>query len=323
MQQEVSVFLYLGFLDSGKTEYIQETLEDNSMETGERTLLLICEEGENEYAPEKFAVKEVVKVTLESEEEYNRQNLEAIVKKHKIERVFLEFNGTWELKKFFDERPENWFLSAVMTFFDSTTFLNYNRNFRPRVFDKLEFTQLVVFNRFKREYDKETFHKIVRAVPRRVDLGIPRFSEIVYEYPDRTFEYDDLPDPMPFDVNAPIIQIEDRDFAWFYRDLNENTAQYAGKKVHFKGLCAVSKKLPSGSFVLGRHIMTCCEADIAYNGFPVKAGKLADGVSHRDWVEITATIKIEYHSAYRGVGPVLIAEKLEHCEPPEERVVTY
>ena len=48
-QQEVSVFLFLGFLESGKTKFIQETLEDERMNTGERTLLLVCEEGEEEY----------------------------------------------------------------------------------------------------------------------------------------------------------------------------------------------------------------------------------------------------------------------------------
>ena len=52
MQQEVSVYLFLGFLESGKTKFIQETLEDPRMENGENTVLLICEEGEEEYSPE-------------------------------------------------------------------------------------------------------------------------------------------------------------------------------------------------------------------------------------------------------------------------------
>ena len=39
--EDVSVYLFLGFLDSGKTKFIQETLEDKRMENGENTLLLI------------------------------------------------------------------------------------------------------------------------------------------------------------------------------------------------------------------------------------------------------------------------------------------
>ena len=68
---EISVYLFLGFLDSGKTKFIQETLEDARMNTGERTLLLICEEGEEEYAPEKFKVKNVAIERIEKVEDLN------------------------------------------------------------------------------------------------------------------------------------------------------------------------------------------------------------------------------------------------------------
>lgn len=130
---------------------------------------------------------------------------------------------------------------------------------------------------------------------------------------------------MPFDVNAPIIEIDDRDFAWFYRDLAENTEGYAGKTVRFKGMAAVSAKVPKGCIVLGRHIMTCCEADIAYDGFVVKLNGLVTGVKTRDWLTVTAKIAVEYNSVYRAEGPVLIAEKAERSDPPaqDEIVVTY
>ena len=128
---------------------------------------------------------------------------------------------------------------------------------------------------------------------------------------------------MPFDVTAPVIEIEDRDFAWFYRDLAEKTEEYVGKKVRFKGMAAVSKRVPKGYIVLGRHIMTCCEADISYDGFAVKIDKLLSGVETRDWLTVTAVITVENSPVYRGEGPVLIAEKAERAEPPEEIVVTY
>ena len=88
-------------------------------------------------------------------------------------------------------------------------------------------------------------------------------------------------------------------------------------------MAAVTKKVPKGYVVLGRHIMTCCEADIAYDGFAVKTNGLAEGIKTREWLTVTAKINIEYNSIYRSKGPVLIAEKLERCDPPEERVVTY
>lgn len=285
------------------------------METGERTLLLVCEEGEEEYRPEKFNVKNVVKVQLESAEELNMQNLEDIAARHGIERVVVEYNGAWMLQQFFDAMPENWVINQMMTFFDAGTFLNYNRNMRQLVFDKIQMTQMVVFNRFKGEFDKMEFHKAVRGISRRPD--------IVYEYLGGNPEFDDIEDPLPFDVNAPVIEIEDRDFAWFYREMAEKTQEYVGKRVRFKGMAAISKKVPRGYIVLGRHIMTCCEADIAYDGFAVNVNKLLKGIKTRDWLTVTAKIVYEYNSVYRAQGPVLVAESLEFADPPEELVATY
>lgn len=313
--EEVSVYLFLGFLESGKTKFIQETLEDPRMETGENTLLLICEEGVEEYEPEKFAVKNVAVVTLESSDELNMENLEALTAKYNAQRIVVEYNGTWLLQQFFDAMPESWVINQMMTFFDANTFLNYNANMRQLVFDKVQMTQMVVFNRFKGEFEKIEFHKVVRGISRRPD--------IVYEYIGGKAEFDEIEDPLPFDVNAEIIEIEDRDFAWFYRDMAENTQSYIGKTVKYKGMAAVSKKTPSGCVILGRHIMTCCEADIAYDGFAVKTCGLLNGIKTRDWLTVTAKIVYEYNAAYRAKGPVLIAEKLEIAEPPAEIVATY
>lgn len=313
--QDVSVYLFLGFLESGKTKFIQETLEDPRMENGERTMLLVCEEGVEEYEPEKFQVNNVVVVTLENASELTVQTLESLTAKHKAQRVIVEYNGTWLLQQFFDAMPESWVINQMMTFFDSNTFLNYNTNMRQLVFDKIQMTQMVVFNRFKGEYDKMQFHKTVRGVSRRPD--------IVYEYQGGKPEFDEIEDPMPFDVDAPVIEIEDRDFAWFYRDMAENTQSYIGKTVKYKGMAAVSKKTPSGCVILGRHIMTCCEADIAYDGFAVKTCGLLKDIKTRDWLTVTAKIVYEYNAAYRAEGPVLIAEKLEIAEPPAEIVATY
>ncbi len=313
--QEISVYLFLGFLESGKTKFIQETLEDPRMESGERTMLLVCEEGEEEYSPEKFNVKNVAVVTLESAEELTMENLTALTVKHRAQRVVVEYNGTWLLQQFFDAMPENWVINQMMTFFDADTFLNYNQNMRQLVFDKIQMTQMVVFNRFKGEFDKMDFHKVVRGVSRRPD--------IVYEYIGGKAEFDEIEDPLPFDVDAPVIEIEDRDFAWFYRDVAEKTQSYIGKTVKFKGMAAVSRKVPSGYIVLGRHIMTCCEADIAYDGFAVKVNGLLKDVKTRDWLTVTAKIAYEYNSVYHSQGPVFVAEKLEVAEPPEEPIATY
>ncbi len=315
MQEEVSVYLFLGFLESGKTKFIQETLEDPRMENGEKTLLLVCEEGEEEYAPSKFKVKNVAVETIDGADELNTEHLTALTEKHGAQRVVVEYNGTWLLQQFFDAMPESWVINQMMTFFDSATFLNYNANMRQLVFDKIQMTQMVVFNRFRGEYAKEEFHKTVRAISRRPD--------IVYEYIGGKAEFDEIEDPLPFDVNAPVIEIADRDFAFFYRELSEKPQEYIGKTVRFKGMAAVSRKVPAGYIIIGRHIMTCCEADIAYDGFALKHCGLLKDIKTRDWLMVTAKVTYGYNAAYRSQGPVLEAEKIERALPPEQVVATY
>ena len=316
--QDVSVFLFLGFLESGKTKFIQETLEDPRMNNGERTLLLVCEDGEEQYDRAKFAVKNVAVETIEDREHLNEYTLNYLTRKYRAERVFVEYNGTWMLQDFFDAMPESWVINQMMTFFDAATFLSYNANMRQLVYDKIFMTQMVVFNRFKGEMAKEDFHKVVRAITRRAD--------IVYEYIGGKAVFDDIVDPMPYDMEAPVIEIADRDFALFYRDLSENPKAYEGKTVKFRGMAAVSKKVPQGFIVIGRYIMTCCEADIAYDGFALRGeGLLPEDVKTKDWLMVTAQIEYGYNAVYRGEGPILIAKSVERSQPlpPEEAVATF
>ncbi len=311
---ETPVYLFLGFLESGKTKFIQETLEDERFDTGERTLLLVTEEGEEEYDPSRFAVKNVTVVTLEKKEEFNEENLTRLQESCKAKRVLVEYNGMWLLDEFYKAMPEGWMINQVMTFIDSKTFLSYNANMRQLMFDKIQNTQMVVFNRLPEEQDKMEFHKLVRAITRRAD--------IVYEHIDGKAEYDDIEDPLPFDVKAPVIDIEDRDYAFFYRDLSENMEDYIGKTVKFKGMVATDKRLPPDNIVIGRHIMTCCEADIQYSGLACILPQAME-LKTRDWLEITAKIEMQEHTIYRGKGPVLLAKKAERCTPPEEQLATF
>ena len=311
---ETPVYLFLGFLESGKTKFIQETLEDERFDTGEWTLLLVTEEGEEEYDPSRFAVKNVTVVTLDKKEEFNEENLTRLQESCKAKRVLVEYNGMWLLDEFYKAMPEGWMINQVMTFIDSKTFLSYNANMRQLMFDKIQNTQMVVFNRLPEEQDKMEFHKLVRAITRRAD--------IVYEHIDGKAEYDDIEDPLPFDVKAPVIDIEDRDYAFFYRDLSENMEDYIGKTVKFKGMVATDKRLPPDNIVIGRHIMTCCEADIQYSGLACILPQAME-LKTRDWLEITAKIEMQEHTIYRGKGPVLLAKKAERCTPPEEQLATF
>lgn len=312
---ETPVYLFLGFLESGKTKFIQETLEDPRFSTGEKTLLLVTEEGEVEYETIKFANAESVDlVVLDDKDQLTEEYLTQLQLKYDAERVVVEYNGTWMLQDFFNAMPEGWLVSQIMTFFDARTFLNFNANMRQFTFDKIQNTQLVVFNRYSTAVDKMELHKIVRGISRRCD--------IVYEQADGKAEFDEIEDPLPFDINAPVIEIADRDYAFFYRDLTENLEAYIGKTVKFKGLVARDHRLSPQDIVIGRHVMTCCEADIEYSGFACVLPQAMD-LQTRDWINVTGKIEFQKHRIYKGKGPVLIAERVIVCEQPEEQLATF
>lgn len=313
LPEETPVYLFMGFLESGKTKFIQETLEDKRFFSGEKTLLLVTEEGEEEYDPSKFAERNVTVQTAEKED-MTAENLAKWQLESDSDRIIVEYNGMWTLDTLFEAMPEGWFLTQSMAFFDTATFLSYNKNMRQLTFDKIKNAQMVVFNRFPQGEKKEEYHKTVRAITRQAD--------IVYEHADGKAEYDDTIDPMPYDMNAPVIEIEDRDYALFYRDLTENMDAYIGKTVRFKGLVVSDNRLPENSIVIGRHIMTCCEADIQYSGLACIMLRPIQ-LKTRDWAEITAKIAYERHTVYKGKGPVLMAGEIKKCEPPEEQLATF
>ena len=103
---EIPVYLFTGFLESGKTLFIQDTLEDSRFNAGEKTLLLVCEEGEEEYRPDKFSGRNVTIETIEDAEELTEEHLAGLLAKAGAERVLVEYNGMWNIQQFYDAMPE-------------------------------------------------------------------------------------------------------------------------------------------------------------------------------------------------------------------------
>ena len=312
--RQIPVYLFTGFLEAGKTKFIQETLEDKRFNSGERMLLLVCEEGIEEFEPEEFASPNVKLKAVENESDLTSENLIAWRRAADAERVLVEYNGMWMLDTLYGALPEGWLVAQEFMFADAGTFLTYNANMRQLCYDKLKSAELVVFNRFRADMDKMEFHKVVRGASRRADIA--------YESADGKVAYDDIEDPLPFDLDAPVVEIADSDYALWYRDMSEDTKKYSGKTVRFKGRCLRRKGVPANSFIIGRHIMTCCEADIAFSALICNL----DGQpmpENDEWVVLTAKMDYKFHRSYGRRGPVLTAVSIERTEPPAQQVATF
>ena len=243
------------------------------------------------------------------------KQLETLAKKHKIDRVVAELNGMQQVGDIYSRFPEDWVVAQEVMFADTTTIMTYNANMRNLVMDKLVGAQMVVFNRLQPGADVMPFHKLARAANRRID--------ILYDYTDGSTKFDDIEDPLPFDINAPVIQVKDEDYALWYRDVTEEPMKYHGKTICFKGQVAMLRREKKGMFAPGRFVMTCCVDDIEFCGIPCVYERSAE-LKSRSWVMVTAKITAEKHPLYKGeLGPVLSALEVLPADPAEPDVATF
>ena len=311
---EAAVYLFTGFLEAGKTKFIAETMRDPAFNDGKRKMLVItCEEGEEELDPSDFGAN-VSFASFTEEQAITPDRLTAMAKRAGADIIVIEYNGMWSLDTLYRALPESFMVYQEIMIVDSTTALNYNANMRQLMVDKLTGCEMVIFNRTDAATDKMALHKLVRGVSRR--------ASIAYEDMDGEVEFDTIEDPLPYDINAPVIDIKDEDFAIFYRDMTEEFDKYRGKCVRFLGIAALDSSLPNSHFAIGRHIMTCCADDIAYRGVVAK-GMGGLKIATRDWVVVEGRLDEEYSKLYRAKGPVLTVSKIQRAQKPKEEVVTF
>ena len=318
MAKQIPVYLFTGFLESGKTKFAQETLEDENFNNGENILLLVCEEGVEEYEPSTFAAPNVFIEIIQDESELNADHLNTLRKKHRCDYVMVEYNGMWTLDTLYNNMPREWVVAQEFLFVDSRTFLNYNNNMRQQMVDKFQSCELAVFNRFPSgdEELKLQIHKIVRAVNRRCDIA--------FETPDGKITYDDIQLPLPYDLSAPVAEIQDGDYALFLQDIMDEAGKYQDKVVKLKGkVVSKSRSLKPGYFYFGRDVMTCCANDIRF--IPLAAEwKDVPALKNLGWYTVTARVDIRVlPNVYNGPGPVLHVESIEPSPPPAQEVATF
>lgn len=305
-----------GFLESGKTSFILETLNDREFSRGERTLVIACEDGEIEYDEKILKASKSVVEFIEDEDDFNPENLTALVEKHRPSRVMLEYNGMWSLRDMEQKAPKNWVFYQIFMFVDHTRFDVYLNNMRQLLSDNIAVADIVIFNRCEQgKVDKKRLRRILKSLNPRIDM--------MFEYMDgeveQGFQGDD---EMPFDVNADPIEIVHDDFGLWYVDIMSNSKRYNNRNIRVRGMVFRAKNVPKGYFVISRRAMTCCANDIQVVGILVKCpdeSKFKDG----DWVEVTGRIVGEKQEVYRGVGPVILARSVAPTEKADSELVYF
>ena len=311
MEPSVMVYLMTGFLDSGKTQFLKFTLQQDYFQIDGKTLLILCEEGEEEYNPMEMLRYGVVMETVEDQDELTEEYLEEMNRKHEPDRVVIEYNGMWKVSDFEAMKlPEGWGIEQKLTTVDASTFQMYLTNLKPLFVEMVRGAELVLFNRC-------TDLKPLPGYRRSVKVVSPQ-AEVIFE--DENGEIENIfEDDVPYDLKAPVIKIAREDYGIWYVDMMENPDRYRGKTVEFTAKVLKPRAFPSKVFLPGRMAMTCCADDTTFLGYVCRsayAPKLKPG----QWVTVRAKVRYANVSVYRGEGPVLEAETITPAEPIDELV---
>lgn len=309
----VPIYLVNGFLDSGKTTLLHDTMSMDYFNDGQRTVLLRCEDGESEYDPTFLEKHNTKLVAIEDEDQLTAEFFSKLKGLYKPERILIEYNGMWPMETILTARmPRDWGIFQIITVIDGSTFALYQSNMQSMIVDMVSQADMVLFNRCKADQPLAGYKRSVRAVN--------RMAEIVFE-DDKGIELE-VEDILPYSLDSSTITLEDDDYGIWYLDIQEHPERYLNKTVSFKAQAMTSPKLPKGSFVPGRNAMTCCEDDIRFFGFLCKYPAVKS-LTTGQWIHVTATIRWEHSPVYKDEGVVLYAQSIEDALRPEDPLVYF
>lgn len=299
------LFLINGFLEAGKTQFLEFTMEQDYFRSEGKSLLIVCEEGDTQYDVKKLEKNRTEVVYVDSMDKLTPQYLDELEVVYQPERVLMEWNGMWNQEGL--RLPPDWTVYQQITIIDGSTFPLYVQNMKPLLGAMVRGSELVIMNRCDGIPDDKltAYRRTIRAMSRE--------SEIVLEDKNGEIEQATLEEDLPYDMNGDVIQIKPRDYGIWYIDCMDQPERYKDKVVEFTAMVYRSPKFPKDCFVPGRMAMTCCEADMSFLGFLCKWENM-ENLKTKQWVKVRARIGVEYQKEYRGEGPVLYGEQVEPAE---------
>ncbi|MCI9532151.1 MAG: GTPase [Lachnospiraceae bacterium] len=311
---EIPVYLFTGFMDSGKSSLIRETLIEGDFSENGNTLLILCEDGEVEFDENELLKANTKLAAIEEEAAFTAEKLQELSQTYRPDQVFIEYNGTWQMSTFLEmEHPKGWTLVQSLATVDATTFEMYLANMRSMILEQLFEADVVIINRCTDDTPKAKFRRAIKVINRK--------AQIAYEREDGTIDENDM-EELPYDLSQDVVDITDMDYGIWYMDALDDPKKYEGKKVRFLALVYRPEKMKKGVMIPGRFAMTCCVDDITFVGFKCRYAKAAE-IPHRSWITITAEMRHEFALEYKGKGPVLYALDVQPAEKPADELIYF
>jgi uncharacterized membrane protein YcgQ (UPF0703/DUF1980 family) len=313
----VPVFIFTGFLESGKTTFINnEWLKESIFHDGSKTVLIQCEEGVETFNEWELNKSNISLIKLDDPSQYTQQLLADINEKYHPDNVIIEKCTSQTVEEMFSfDYPEDWGISDIITLLDASTFDMYSRNMGKLMLQQYQYASIVVFNRCDENTSKQKFRANIKA-------SNPQAS--VY-FQDLEGNIEQFEGELPFDYNQDTIVLEDIDYGLFYIDLMDNPERYENKTITFKGQCVQPKGFPKTAIASGRKAMTCCADDVQF----LRLLCLCDNIKmpkFKDWDWLTVTGVMNLHSLPESPDqpmPVLTLTDLQKSEPAQTEMVYF
>ena len=300
--EQLPVFVINGFLEAGKTQFMKFTMQQEYFKTEGNTLLIVCEEGDEEYDEKLLSSTHTTIKYIEDIKDFTIQNMEKFTKEVNPERILIEWNGLWEQDKL--EIPDIWFINQMITIYDTSTLDLYikNKDLKAYMGKMLINSELVICNRADNNDEDilSTYHLQIKAMAPN--------AEIIFEGEEGEIT-GDFSINLPYNLDDKKLIIKPEDYGVFYIDIMDRTEKYDTKEVEFTAQVVRPEGIGDDVLITGRRAMTCCEADIRFLGF-VCNYRGAKNFKNKDWVKIKGKIKVEVNKQYRAKGPVIYADEV-------------
>ena len=300
--ERLPIFVINGFLEAGKTQFMKFTMQQEYFQTEGNTLLIVCEEGDEEYDKELLESTHTTVKYIDDISDFTKEKMVEFTKEVDPERILIEWNGLWEQDKI--QIPDIWYVNQMITVYDTSTLDLYikNKDLKAYMGKMLKDSELVICNRAD-DIDEEilsTYHLQIKAMAPN--------AEIIFEGEEGEIT-GDFSINLPYNLDDSKLVIKPEEYGIFYVDAMDRTEKYDGKEVEFVAQVVRPDGIGDDILIPGRRAMTCCEADIQFLGF-VCHYKGAKNFKNKDWVKVKGKIKYEMSPQYRAKGPVIYANDI-------------
>lgn len=312
---KIPVYVFAGFLESGKTSFIKDTLLDPGFTSGEKTLIIACEDGEEEFDKGFLDATRSTLLMIEDPDDFKGAKLVKAGRKERPDRVVIEFNGMWDLSMLDTELPHNWELYQIITTINAETYEVYLNNMGSKIMEHAGNSELIVFNRCTDELKDYIHTTNIRAMNPKAYIFLEDNEGNAEDFADN--------EPLPYDIDADLIEIEPDDFGAFYIDAMNGPEKYEGKTVKIYAQLHKREQDPPERFAAGRFSMVCCANDIAFLAFFADMKDADKIVIERDFAEITAVMQTEFIREFDERMPVLKVTDFAPALPPEDDILYF